>query len=63
MKKFGGRKAIVTGAGQGIGRGIALCLADNGANVVLVDLVVERLPEVSAEIEAIGLSVWVISMC
>ena len=54
MNKFEGRTAIVTGAGQGIGRGIALCLADNGANVVLVDLVEERLPKVLAEIEAKG---------
>ncbi len=30
-----GRTAIVTGAGQGVGRGIALALAARGANVVL----------------------------
>jgi 3-oxoacyl-[acyl-carrier protein] reductase len=54
MNKFKGRTAIVTGAGQGIGRGIALCLAEHGANVVLIDLVDERLPEVVAEIEAKG---------
>ncbi len=33
-----GRTAIVTGAARGIGRGIALKLADAGANVALVDL-------------------------
>ena len=33
-----GKNAIVTGAARGIGRGIALKLAEAGANVVLVDL-------------------------
>src|SRR5262245_20772206 len=32
-----GKTAIVTGAGRGIGRGIALMMAQEGANVVVVD--------------------------
>jgi NAD(P)-dependent dehydrogenase (short-subunit alcohol dehydrogenase family) len=38
-----GRTAIVTGAASGIGRGIALELADAGANVVVAD--VQRRPD------------------
>jgi meso-butanediol dehydrogenase / (S,S)-butanediol dehydrogenase / diacetyl reductase len=33
-----GKNALVTGAARGIGRGIALALADAGANVALADL-------------------------
>jgi 3-oxoacyl-[acyl-carrier protein] reductase len=48
------RVAIVTGAGQGIGRGIAKCLARAGARVVVVDQVSERAESVVAEIADTG---------
>lgn len=43
--------AVVTGAAQGIGRGIALRLAQEGVHVALVDLNEQRLNEVKQEIE------------
>ena len=37
-KRLEGRVAIITGAGQGIGRAIAMRFADEGAKVVVVDI-------------------------
>lgn len=39
MKRLEGKIALVTGAARGIGRGIALCLAEEGANVLVNDIV------------------------
>jgi NAD(P)-dependent dehydrogenase (short-subunit alcohol dehydrogenase family) len=49
-----GRRALVTGAGQGVGRGIAFALATAGAEVVVNDLVEDRAAAVVAEIESGG---------
>ncbi|MCS6926915.1 MAG: 3-oxoacyl-ACP reductase FabG [Candidatus Binatia bacterium] len=53
MQTLAGRVAIVTGAGQGIGRGVALCLARAGAHVVINDLVQERISRTVSEVEAL----------
>jgi len=45
------KSAIVTGAGSGIGRAIALLFAREGARVVIADLVRETAERVSAEIK------------
>ena len=49
-----GRAAIVTGAGRGIGRSIALALARNGAFVSLASRTEADLRTVQSEIEAFG---------
>ncbi|WP_115718015.1 acetoin reductase [Gallaecimonas mangrovi] len=45
---------LVTGAAQGIGRGIALRLAQEGADLALVDLKLDKLENVKKEVEALG---------
>jgi len=49
---FQGRSSIVTGASQGIGKAIALELAREGVEVILVDIQKEKLEEVADEISA-----------
>lgn len=49
-----GKVALVTGAGRGIGRGIALRLARDGADLALVDLDESTLNAVAEEIREIG---------
>lgn len=48
------RSAIVTGAGSGIGRSIALLLAANGASVVVSDLKSDAVDAVIGEITSAG---------
>ncbi len=52
--KFEGKVALITGASVGIGRAVALMLAENGAKTVLADINFEKLETVKAEIEALG---------
>ena len=49
-----GKVALVTGSAQGIGRAIALNLAQGGARIVLTDMREPKLDEVVKEIEAQG---------
>ena len=52
--RLDGRTALVTGAGRGIGRAVALGLASAGAELVLVSRTRSELDEVAGEIEAGG---------
>lgn len=52
--RIDGRVALVTGAGQGIGRAIALRLASDGAHVAIVDLNDAKTAAVAAEVRKLG---------
>jgi meso-butanediol dehydrogenase/(S,S)-butanediol dehydrogenase/diacetyl reductase len=49
-----GKVAAVTGGGQGIGRGIALRLAKDGADIAIFDINTDKMAEVAAEIQGLG---------
>jgi NAD(P)-dependent dehydrogenase (short-subunit alcohol dehydrogenase family) len=49
-----GRRAVVTGAGRGIGRSIALALAQAGADVAVTARTQGEIEQLAAEIRAMG---------
>lgn len=51
---FLGKVALVTGAGRGIGKGIALRLASHGADVAVNDLNAENAEKTAEEVQALG---------
>ena len=54
MSTLQGKIALVTGGGQGVGRGIALALASEGASVAVTGRTAEKLHATVAEIERRG---------
>jgi len=49
-----GKVAVVTGAARGIGRAIALNLAERGCDVVISDILEEAARQTAAEVEKLG---------
>lgn len=58
MSQLANQIAVVTGAGRGIGRGIALKFASEGADVVCVSRTQENSEKVAAEVRALGRRAW-----
>jgi NAD(P)-dependent dehydrogenase (short-subunit alcohol dehydrogenase family) len=54
MGMLDGKVALITGAGQGVGRGIALAMAKEGAAVALAGRTESKVREVCGEIEGFG---------
>jgi NAD(P)-dependent dehydrogenase (short-subunit alcohol dehydrogenase family) len=49
-----GKVAVVTGGGSGIGRGIVLCMAREGADIAIPDIQEDNARAVAREVEALG---------
>jgi 3-oxoacyl-[acyl-carrier protein] reductase len=58
MSQLANQIAVVTGAGRGIGRAIALKFASEGADVVCVSRTQENSEKVANEISALGRKAW-----
>jgi 3-oxoacyl-[acyl-carrier protein] reductase len=58
MNQLTNQIAVVTGAGRGIGRAIALKFASEGADVAVVSRTQENSEKVAAEIRALGRQAW-----
>ena len=54
MRRLDGQVAVVTGGGRGMGRAVSVRLANEGAKVVVAELVPGHGEEVAAEIRAAG---------
>ena len=62
MSQLTNQIAVVTGAGRGIGRAIALKFANEGADVVVVSRTAENSEKVAAEIRALGRKAWALAV-
>ncbi len=62
MKQLENQIAVVTGAGRGIGRAIALKFASEGADVVCVSRTAENSEKVAGEVRALGRKAWALAV-
>src|ERR1044071_7588985 len=58
MSQLANQIAIITGAGRGIGRGIALKFAAEGADIVCVSRTAENSEKIAEEVRALGRRAW-----
>lgn len=60
MESLKGKNALITGAGKGIGRAVALALAKEGANVAILARTEAQLQEVATAAKAHGVKVAIV---
>jgi 3-oxoacyl-[acyl-carrier protein] reductase len=58
MSQLANQVAVITGAGRGIGRAIALKFAAEGADIVSVSRSAENAEKVATEVRALGRKAW-----
>ena len=58
--RLDGQRALVTGASRGLGRSMALALADAGADIVITGRTQETLDATAGEIRARGRRAWTV---
>ena len=61
MFSYEGKKAIVTGAGRGIGRATALAFARQGADVSLAARAADEIESAGEEIRRLGRRAWAVT--
>ena len=52
--RLAGKVAVVTGGGSGIGRGIVLAMAREGADIAIPDIQVLNAEKVAEEVKGLG---------
>jgi 3-oxoacyl-[acyl-carrier protein] reductase len=62
MSQLANQIAVVTGAGRGIGRAIALKFAAEGADIVCVSRTIENSEKVANEVRALGRKAWALAV-
>jgi 3-oxoacyl-[acyl-carrier protein] reductase len=62
MSQLANQVAVITGAGRGIGRAIALKFASEGAEIVCVSRTAENAEKVAGEVRALGRKAWALAV-
>src|SRR4029079_6849144 len=62
MKQLENQIAVVTGAGRGIGRAIALKFAAEGADVVCVSRTADNSEKVASEVRGLNRKAWAVAL-